>query len=397
MNRRGFGQVSVMKYKRIAAAAAMMSCLGLLSAGAASGKDNRVEIYNLRHHTHPTFTRIVLDIGELREYVYDKLVDPDRLYVDVFQAQLNPILHGTAIPIENDYLQRIRIAQKNPLTVRMAVDLDFQRIDRYRVFHLPDPFRLVIDIYPSKESSVHPPEPTETGYSMARQLGLGIQRIVLDPGHGGKDPGCVGSSGLFEKDVVLDVSKRLRTLLTQKQGLEVIMTRESDIFIPVENRPVIANQKKADLFISVHANSNHKKSHAGIETFYLNFSLDPSVNAIAARENATSTKNLGEMKDIITKIAQNSKIAESKELAEKVQAHLAGNLSRSFRDIKDLGVKGGPFWVLIGGEMPSILVEISHISNLKEEGRLKTPEYRQKIAEGIYQGILNYIKSLGKG
>jgi N-acetylmuramoyl-L-alanine amidase len=377
--------------------AVLISCLFVLNPGSAFQKDGRVEIHNLRHHTHPTFTRIVLDIGEVREYVHNKLVKPDRFYVDVFQAKLNPILHGTAIPIENEYLQRIRIAQKNPTTVRMAVDLNFQKIDRYRVFHLPDPFRIVVDIYPLNNGTVHPAEPTKSGYSIARQLGLGIHRVVIDPGHGGKDPGCVGRKGLLEKEVVLDVSERLKKLLTTRMDLEVVMTRESDIFIPVENRPVIANQKKADLFVSIHANSNPRKTHTGIETFFLNFSLDPSVNEIAARENATSTKNLGEMKDIITKIAQNSKIAESKELAEKVQSELVGHLSRDFSDIRNLGVKGGPFWVLIGGEMPSVLVEISHLSNLKEEGRLNTAGYRQNIAEGIYQGILKYIQSLGKG
>jgi N-acetylmuramoyl-L-alanine amidase len=375
----------------------LICLLFFFSTGVSLQKDNRIEIHNLRHHTHPTFTRIVLDIGDVREYIHNKLVKPDRIYVDVFQAKLNPILHGTAIPIENDYLKRIRIAQKNPTTVRMAVDLDFARTDHYRVFHLPDPFRIVIDIYPAEENSVNPPEPTETGYSIARQLGLGIQRIVLDPGHGGKDPGCIGRKGLLEKEVVLDVSERLRELLASRLDLDVVMTRESDIFIPVENRPVVANQKKADLFISIHANSNPSKNHTGIETFFLNFSLDPSVNAIAARENATSTKNLGEMKDIITKIAQNSKIAESKELAEKVQTELVSHLSRSFSDIRSLGVKGGPFWVLIGGDMPSVLVEISHLSNLKEENRLSTAKYRQNIAEGIYQGIQKYIQSLGKG
>jgi len=372
--------------KKIQAASALMiACSLILNTGSALQKDNRVEIYNLRHHTHPTFTRIVLDIGEIREYVHNKLVDPDRFYVDVFQAKLNPILHTGAIPIDND------------TTVRMAIDLDFQRIEPSRVFHLPDPFRIVVDIYPSKENTSNPPKPTENGYSMARQLGLGIHRVVIDPGHGGKDPGCVGKKGLLEKEVVLDVAEKLKKLLTSQLDLDVVMTRESDIFIPVENRPVIANQKKADLFISIHANSNPRKNHSGIETFFLNFSLDPSVNVIAARENATSTKNLGEMKDIITKIAQNSKIAESKDLAEKVQAQLVNHLSRSFSDIKNLGVKGGPFWVLIGGEMPSVLVEISHLSNLKEESRLSTAEYRQNIAQGIYQGILNYIQSLGKG
>lgn len=360
-----------------------------------SPEDNRIEIYNLRYHTHPSFTRIVIDVGELREYFFDELKSPDRVFVDVFQAKLNPILHTKTVNLNNEYIHEIRIAQKNHTTVRTAVDLDFSKIDQYRVWHLPDPFRIIIDIYPVKNSST--PKPTDSGYSMARQLGLGIKRIVIDPGHGGKDPGCIGSQNTQEKNVVLDIATRLKNLLSAKQGLEVIMTRETDIFVPVENRPVIANQKKADLFVSIHANANPRKNYFGTATFFLNFSTDPSVNAIAARENATSTKSIGDMKEIITKIAQNSKIKESKELAENIQQCLTSNLKKSYKYTQDLGVKGGPFWVLIGGEMPSVLVETLHLSNSREEALLRTPEYRQKIAEGIYQGIIQYIHSLGKG
>jgi N-acetylmuramoyl-L-alanine amidase len=357
--------------------------------------DNRIEIYNLRYHIHPSFTRIVIDVGELREYFFDELRSPDRIYVDVYQARLNPILHTKTVNLDNDYIHKIRIAQKNHTTVRTAVDLDLLKIEHYRVWHLPDPFRIIIDIYPVKNSSA--PQPTESGYSMARQLGLGIKRIVIDPGHGGKDPGCIGSQNTYEKSVVLDIASRLKNLLSSKKNLEVIMTRETDIFVPVEDRPVIANQKKADLFISIHANANPRKNYYGTSTFFLNFSTDASVNAIAARENATSTKNIGDMKEIITKIAQNSKIKESRELAENIQECLTSHLKKSHKYTKDLGVKGGPFWVLIGGEMPSVLVETLHMSNQREEGLLRRPEYRQKIAEGIYQGILQYIQSLGKG
>jgi len=223
---------------------------------------------------------------------------------------------------------------------------------------------------------------------MVRQLGLGIERIVIDPGHGGEDPGCIGKKGLLEKDVVLDVARRLKKLLDQKNNLEVILTRDSDIFIPLENRTVIANQKEADLYISIHANASRSKKRKGVETFYLNFSLDPSVNEIAARENATSQKNISKMKEIIQKIVRNSKIVESKELAEKIQKNLVGSLSQQYKDVKDLGVKGGPFWVLIGVEdVPSVLVEISHLSNPREELRLKSPQYRQQVAQGIFKGI----------
>lgn len=364
--------------------------------------ETKTEIYGLRYHIHPYFARIVIDIGTLREYSSNKLLSPDRIYVDIFEARLNPILQGQSIPVKSDYLSQIRIAQKTVSTVRVVVDVDFSKIKNYQVFNLFDPFRIVIDIYPQEASSspsptpIQPPKPTQSGYSLIRQLGLGIRTIVIDPGHGGTDPGCMGKNGLREKDIVLDVSLALKRLLNTKKDLEVILTRETDIYVPLENRTVIANQKRADIFISIHVNSNMNRRRVGIESFFLNFSPDPSVNEIAARENATSTKNISEMKETIMKIVQNSKILESRELARKIQRNLLKCLSQNYSNINDLGVKGGPFWVLIGGEMPSALIEISHLSNSKEAQKLKDSLYRQQIAQGIYEGIMEYIQSLGK-
>jgi N-acetylmuramoyl-L-alanine amidase len=167
--------------------------------------------------------------------------------------------------------------------------------------------------------------------------------------------------------------------------------------VPLENRTVIANQKRADLFVSIHSNAHRDRKRGGVETFFLNISPDPSVIELAASENATSTKNIGEMKTVLQKIVRNSKIQESRDLAEYIQQSLVRALSRDLPSIKNLGVKGGPFWVLIGGEMPSVLVEISHLSNTKEEAKLKTKKYRELAAQGIYDGIMEYIRSLGKG
>jgi N-acetylmuramoyl-L-alanine amidase len=374
-----------------------------------------VEVYNLRSYTHPTYTRVVIDIGKLREFSSAELKDPDRIYVDVYQARLNPILQGKTYVARCDYIKEVRIAQKNSTTVRVVAELDLAKVERYQVFPLFDPFRVVLDIFPKETAAAPPtvtpdkpppaepeekpvklPEPTADGYSMARQLGLGIQRVVLDPGHGGEDPGAIGKKGLKEKDVVLAVSAELRTLLVAK-GLEVIMTRESDISIPLENRPVIANQQKADLFVSIHANANRNRKKRGVMAFYLNFSPDPQINEIAALENATSTKRIGEMQDTLKKIVQNSKILESRDLAYKIHGNLVKWLSQHYTEVESLGVRGGPFWVLIGGEMPSVLVEISHLSNAQEEERLKSPSYRKQVALGIYEGILEYMRSLGKG
>ena len=313
-------------------------------------KDTRVEIYDLRHFTHPTFTRIVVDIGTLREYSPHELPSPDRVFVDIYQAKLNPILHNKTYLVKNDYISQIRIAQRSPNTVRVVVDLDLDKVKRFQVWPAFDPFRIVIDIYPietgsdtSPEKPPQPAQPTKEGYSMARQLGLGIQKIVIDPGHGGKDPGAIGKSGTMEKIIVLDICQRLKKLLSANKGLEVIMTRESDIYVPVENRTVIANQKRADLFVSVHANSNPSKKRSGVETFYLNFSQDPSVIETAALENATSTKNLSEMRSILEKIAKNSKVMESRNWRMTSRKTWSGPCKNNIKTSKTWDIREGHF------------------------------------------------------
>jgi N-acetylmuramoyl-L-alanine amidase len=336
---------------------------------------------------------VVVEVGKVREFNFNELTSPDRVYVDIYRARLNPVLHNQTYSVESGYLHQIRIAQKNPSTVRVVVDLDFNAA-YYRVWHLPEPFRIIIDVYP-KKTPVPPPGP-KPKTSIIRQLGLGIQRVVIDPGHGGKDPGCVGKNKHREKEVVLDVALRLKKLL-DPLGLDVILTRETDIYLAPETRTVIANQKQADLFISIHANASRNRKLSGVETFFLNLSQDPSVVETAARENAASTKSISRMRDTIQKILQNTKISESKELAQIIQKNLVENLSQKYSGVNNLGVKGGPFWVLIGAEVPSVLVEISFLSNAKEEERLRTSEYRQRIAQGIYQGIIAYKSSLEKG
>ncbi|HSA96778.1 MAG TPA: N-acetylmuramoyl-L-alanine amidase [Acidobacteriota bacterium] len=383
--------------------------------------DPRAEIVNLRRYTHPNFTRVVLDIGKLREYTFGELQDPGRIYIDVLQAKLNPILQGQSYPVKADYISQIRISQKTTSTVRLVVDVEFPRIQSYRVYHLFDPFRLVVDIYPRSASGGPPPAPPEktvappakaqppvkrqvdpndpafNGASMARQLGLGVRTVVIDPGHGGPRPGTISKSGLQEKDVNLGIALALGKMLREKAGLEVILTRESDVDVPLEDRTVIANQKKADLFVSIHSNAHRDRKRGGVETFFLNVNPDPSVVELAAAENATSTKNIGEMRSILEKIVNNSKIKESLTLAQDIQKSLVRSLARDLPGIQDLGVKGGPFWVLIGGEMPSVLVEVSHLSNAKEEAKLKTQKYRDLAAQGIFDGIMEYVRSLGKG
>jgi N-acetylmuramoyl-L-alanine amidase len=385
-------------------------------AGTAYPQDPRAEVYNLRYYTHANFTRIVVDIGSLREYASAETRNPGRIVVDILQARINPIVREESIPDRCDYINMIRIVPKSDATVRVTADVDVARVKRYQVYHLFDPFRIVIDIYPKDKTPSAPsapadpaaaattgapvskkPQPARDGYSIARQLGLGIRTIVIDPGHGGADPGCLDASGLLEKDLTLDISLRLRDILRANTKFDVIMTRETDILVPLENRTVVANQRRADLFISIHINAFPDKRRQGIETFYLNLSTDPRVIELAARENFTTTKTIGEMDKIIQKIVQNNKIIESRDLAQRIQANLVRFLGRQYPDVKDLGTKPGPFWTLIGCGMPSVLIEVSHISNPMEAQRLKSEAYRQQIARGIYEGLLAYVQSLGKG
>jgi N-acetylmuramoyl-L-alanine amidase len=361
------------------------------------------EVYNVRFYAHPNFTRIVLDIGVLREYVWNESGSPSEITVDVQQAVLNPIVPETISPGGSGYIRGIRVVQKNPSTVRLIVEADLDLIKRTQVFHLFDPFRIVIDIYPKEapETAVTPPakpaQPAGGGYSLARQLGLGVRTVVIDPGHGGSDPGCLLTGGPMEKDLTLDIALKLKGILEAETDLAVVMTRETDIYPTVESRTVVANQRKADLFISIHVNAFRLKTRRGIETFFLNFNPDPAVNELAARENATTTKTMGQMEDIIKKIVQNSRIIESRELAQKIQGNLVSYLSKRYSNVKDLGAKGGPFWVLLGSEMPAVLIEVAHLSNPEEAERLKNEAFRQNIARGIFEGIKAYIQSLGKG
>ncbi len=243
--------------------------------------------------------------------------------------------------------------------------------------------------------SVHEAEPTSAGdRSLTRALGLKIGRIVVDAGHGGHDTGTIGPNGLMEKDLVLDVSLRLGRLLETRLGADVIYTRDDDTFIPLETRTAVANEHQADLFISVHANSSPDPSARGVETYYLNFTSDPDALEVAARENAVSEKSIFELQDLVKKITLKEKIEESHELATDVQQSLYSGLAGKHSTLRNRGVKKAPFVVLIGANMPSILAEISFVSNPTDAAKLETPEYRERIAESLYKGIANYAGGL---
>ena len=247
----------------------------------------------------------------------------------------------------------------------------------------------------SLSSPMHEAEPTAAGErSLVRALGLKIGRIVIDAGHGGHDSGTTGPGGIQEKEIVLDVALRLGKLLKQRLGADVIFTRDNDTFIPLETRTAIANKAQADLFLSIHANSSPDSSARGVETYYLNFTTSPDALEVAARENAVSNESIHELSDLVKKITLKDKIDESREFAADVQKSLYDDLEDGNPGLRDRGVKKAPFVVLIGANMPSILAEISFLTNSDDARELQQPAYRQRIAESLYRGVSRYISGL---
>ena len=363
-------------------------------------------LQSLRHYTGTDYTRIVIDFDKEISFKRDRLSNPDRLYLDFDNTVAMKSLLEENFEVDDGFLKQIRVGQNTYRKARVVLDL--KSIETYEIFSLYHPYRIVIDVQGKKtaslpppvasvtpETTVKPPEKNGNGkYSLARQLGLKVRRIILDPGHGGQDPGAI-SGGIREKDITLDVSRRLKQLLQSKYDFEVLMTRDSDRYVALEERTAFANSNAADLFVSVHVNSSRNKRARGIETYYLNFATTPEAMEVAARENAIAEKNMAELQKLTTAIAMNSKIEESRDFAGLVQTHLVSHLKKDYA-IPSLGVKQAPFYVLIGAHMPSILAEISFLSNHQEFQLLSEDSYKQSIAEGLATGVHRYIQTLAE-
>jgi N-acetylmuramoyl-L-alanine amidase len=252
---------------------------------------------------------------------------------------------------------------------------------------------------PVGTSSAAPPEPPSTNtdgkFSLSRQLGLSVSRVVIDAGHGGHDPGAK-ANGLTESELTLDIALRLQRLLAKQPGMEVIMTRATNVFIPLEERTKIANREGADLFLSIHANASRNTRARGVETYFLNFATNPEAEAVAARENAGSGQSMRKLPDIVRAIAMNNKIDESKDFAVMVQRSMVRRLASRNKALRDIGVKQAPFVVLIGAAMPSVLAEMSFVTNKQDAALLKTGAYRQQIAEALHDAVVRYQQSLKK-
>jgi N-acetylmuramoyl-L-alanine amidase len=404
-----------------------------------SSRENKLSyVLPVKYWSSDSYTRVVIMASgpvNYKEVLLKETKDtPRRLYIDFKKSYIEP-QYRAPVPIEDGLLRRIRTGQFSPDTVRVV--LDIESIGSYKIFSLPDPFRVVIDVRskaldiadsspvniaksqqkylkprtgtetqivvlrdnkkiavenssPGKEATVENIPQTKT-LSLAQQLGLGVRKIVIDPGHGGKDPGAM-AFGMKEKDIVLNIAHKLAPVLERELGCEVLLTRDKDTFIPLEERTAIANTENADLFVSLHINAHPSEKVRGLETYYLNLTTNAEAMRVAARENATSTHQMSDLQDILSDIMKNSKINESSRLAQQVHNSILSEAEiKGYTNIKNLGVKQAPFYVLIGAQMPAILIEIAFISNKQDAKNLQDPVFVKLLTDEIADGIRDYV------
>ena len=410
---------------------------------------NTSVIRNIRFWSTADYTRVIVDIDKETKFTQGRLSNPDRFFLDISGATLSSDLLNKILSVEDGILKQVRAGQNRPTSVRIV--LDIVELGSISVSEMQDPCRLVIDLYrkgvvapraesteqeappfsepgqkqsplkagtekepeapvkndstakPSSTEKLPPapaiqrqsPKTSEGDRTLTRMLGLKVTRIVIDPGHGGHDFGTTGPGGLHEKDLVLSLARDLQAMIQAKIGAEVILTRSDDKFVSLEERTAAANQHKADLFVSIHANSSRNRSISGVETYYLDFARTDAEREIAARENATSASNLSDLEDLIKKIAQADKSSESRELASLLQKRLYSGARQVFPSTKNRGVRSAPFIVLIGANMPSVLAEVAFISNAKDERLLKKEATRQRLVRALFSGIEGYMETLG--
>ena len=400
--------------------------------GAASvpGSDDLAMLKSIRREVMPDAVRVTLELEQEAAFYEERLENPARVFVDLRNTRTVDALKDATITFDDDVVRQARIGRQPDNRTRVVFDL--QGAGRYSVYSLYNPNRVVIDFERTKDTKdtkdtkiitkdtktdttraaatvaavpvpasppVAPPATAAAnargGYSLSRQLGLGVSRVVIDPGHGGHDPGAQ-VRGLNEAELVLDIALRLERLLTKEPGVEVVLTRRTNAYVALEGRTAIANRSGADLFLSIHANASSNSGVRGFETYFLNFAPNPEAEEIAARENAGSARRMSSLPDIVKAIALNNKIDESRDFASMVQGSMHDVLRKSDRNSRNLGVKQAPFMVLIGATMPSVLAEVSFLTNRDEATLLRSAAYRQQIAEALFAGITKYGNSLKK-
>ncbi len=358
-----------------------------------------------------TDARIVVLLDEPVQYESARIGSPDRIYFDLHKTRLGPSVEQKTVPVQGGLLKWVRTAQNSDDVVRLVLEADGSK--DYSAQLLSNPNRLVIDVHAEPTADLKPgnsldatvqttgvlPTPgaakTEKQISLARELGLKINRIVIDPGHGGFDTGTMGPRGLLEKNLCLDVALRLGRLIEANiPGAEVVYTRKDDRHVPLEERTALANDANADLFISIHANSSQSPEIRGVETYYMSLANSREARELAARENTDGQSSLHDLPGLLRQIAKSDKIRESRQLAVEIQNALSQRLQLVSRQETNRGVKRAPFLVLTGANMPAVLSEISFVSNASDENLLLEGTQRQRVAEGLYHGIASYFESM---
>lgn len=388
---------------------------GQNSGATASGK--MVSVHGIRYFSDRDYTRIVIDLSNNAEYSSHwlkadaALHKPPRLTIDINNSVLGSNISRN-LSIKDGLLSAVRLGY-HPQEKRTRVVLDSENVKDFTVFQMSNPSRIVVDVFneqrkeeskrspsivaqnesrnkkpSSNNMKIKGPNDLPSDITLGAALGLKIRTIVIDPGHGGKDPGAV-YNGMREKDIVLEISKYLYEYLKSDPDLNIHLTRDRDIFIPLEERTAIANKLKADIFVSIHANAAKNKAASGLETFVFNITNDRAALEVAALENQATTKSISDLQGILKDILKYSKLEESVSLAGSVQSNLVKNVNASKK--QNLGVKQAPFYVLVGATMPAILVETGFISNSEDAAKLKSSNYRKKVAKGIYEGLKEYI------
>jgi len=362
----------------------------------ASAGERQASLLQVRYWSSARYTRVVFDLDREVDYSVGRLGKdvaanrPERIYVDLRDTAGS---QGVAPKMElpEGPVQGVRCGRYDPRTTRLVLDL--RQAEDYNVFRLEEPFRIVLDLWWKKDGRGQEKPADGQGAGVSSKAGtIRLPLVVLDPGHGGHDPGAVGRGGLKEKDLVLAVAKYVREILQGQNRARVVLTRDTDRFLPLETRAWIANSKDADLFVSIHANAHPRREVSGVETYYLDNTTDKAAMRVAAMENNTPEKKIDDLSRILIDLRCNANAWESHELAHTMQKALVGEIRRNgYNAARDLGAKGGLFYVLLGAHMPSIVVEVAFLSNPTEEKMLKTPAYQKVLAEGIAEGIMRYL------
>jgi len=368
---------------------------------AALSRPGKAKITDIRHWSNPDYSRVVIYASGKLSFKKNLLKrdpargKPPRLYLDIKRAFVPSDLTDP-IPIRDGLLLQARAGQYDRDTVRVVLDIDSMADNR--VFTMENPTRLVVDVMGEKASGRSPSAGssgmgTENPIPLVNQLGLGVRKIVLDPGHGGKDPGAVGRRGTREKDVTLAIARKLKPLLAAK-GYEVLMTRNSDRYVGLDERTAFANKNQADLFVSIHTNASRSRKARGIETYFLGVARDRESSETAMLENAITEQTLADLEQILLDLTRTSNLMQSSLLAETIQDSLYNGLRAKYSNIRNHGVKQASFYVLIGAQMPAVLVETSFISHPTEEKLLLSSTYKEVVVNSIYDGIIRYIEKV---